>query len=196
MGPNNVDGDVADPDGDGASGDRPVDVDGDGASGDRPLGLLTGGNVGPQASPDGTNGSAGENAPLGGERFSWPLGQTEHLAGGLCRRRRRGSWRRRIGRPHSRPFGRRKRQPTGIPGGTTGSADGRDAPSTIAMDVGPAADGHGMTEDNVGGANASLPDANVTPAGQSTRLYLLFKGSSAGSGRQIALVGRDGQLNG
>ena len=86
--------------------------------------------------------------------------------------------------------------PPASPGGMTGSADGRHAPSTIAMDVGPVADGHGTTEDNIGNANASLPDANVSPAGQSTRLYLLFKGSSAGSGRQIALVGRDGQLNG
>jgi hypothetical protein len=45
----------------------------------------------------------------------------------------------------------------------------------IAMDVGPAADGHGTTEDNVGVAHASLPDANVSPAGQSTRLYICFK---------------------
>jgi hypothetical protein len=29
-------------------------------------------------------------------------------------------------------------------------------------DVGPAADGHGTTEDHVGGANASSPDANAT----------------------------------
>ena len=53
------------------------------------------------------------------------------------------------------------------------------------MDVGPAADGHGMTEDNVGGANASLPDANVTPAGQSTRLYLLFKEEVRGELRRL-----------
>jgi hypothetical protein len=32
----------------------------------------------------------------------------------------------------------------------------------IARDVGPAANRHGMTEDNVGGANDSSPDANVT----------------------------------
>jgi hypothetical protein len=50
MGPNDVDGVVADP--------------GDGASGDCPLGLLTGGNVSPLASPDGTNGSVDGDAPL------------------------------------------------------------------------------------------------------------------------------------
>ena len=48
MGPNDVDGDVADP--------------GDGASGDQPRVLLTGGDVGPQASSGVTNGLAGKNA--------------------------------------------------------------------------------------------------------------------------------------
>jgi hypothetical protein len=62
----------------------------------------------------------------------------------------------------------------------TGSADGRDALSTIAMDVGPAANGHGTTEGNVGGANASLPDAKVSPAARSTCLYLLFKEKQCG----------------
>ena len=32
----------------------------------------------------------------------------------------------------------------------------------IGGDVGPAADKHGMTEDSVGGANDSSPDANIT----------------------------------
>ena len=80
--------------------------------------------------------------------------------------------------------------PPASPGGTNGSADGRDAPSTISMNVGPAANGHGTTEEDVGGANAGLPDANVTPAGRSARLYPLFNGRSAGSGWRIASAGR------
>jgi len=58
------------------------------------------------------------------------------------------------------------------------------------MNVGPAANRHGTTEEDVGGANAGLPDANVTPAGRSARLYPLFNGRSAGSGWRIASAGR------
>jgi len=61
-----------------------------------------------------------------------------------------------------------------------------DAPLTVAMDVGPVADGHGTTGDDVGGANASSPNANVTPARQLTRLYPLFNGKKrAGSANLV-----------
>ena len=73
--------------------------------------------------------------------------------------------------------------PLASPGGTNHSADGRDAPSTIAMNVGPVANGHGTMEEDVGGANAGLPDANVTPAGRLTRMYPIFNGRSGGLGR-------------
>ena len=57
----------------------------------------------------------------------------------------------------------------------SGSADRRDAPTTSTMDFGPTANGHGTTKDYVSGANASLPDANVSPAGHSTHLHLRFR---------------------
>ena len=53
-------------------------------------------------------------------------------------------------------------QPSGIPRRNERFSRQANAPSTIAMDVGPVADGHGTTEDHVGGANASSPDANAT----------------------------------
>ncbi len=48
------------------------------------------------------------------------------------------------------------------PGGMSGSADRRDAPTTSTMDFGPTVNGHGTTKDYVSGANASLPDASRT----------------------------------
>ena len=111
----------------------------DRASGDRPTGLLTWGNVGPQASPDGTNGSAGKNAPpFGGEHFSWPLGRTEtsqgvYVDGDVEDPGDGASGDRTLG-----PLARVNVNPqASSPGGMSGSADGRDALSTIAMDVGP-----------------------------------------------------------
>jgi hypothetical protein len=60
------------------------------------------------------------------------------------------------------------------------------------VDIGPAADRHGLTKDNVGRANARSSGANVTPARQLTRLYPLFDGRIAGTGRQNASAGRGG----
>ena len=71
----------------------------------------------------------------------------------------------------------KSRQPSGIPRRNERFSRQANAPSTIAMDVGPVADGHGTKEDNVGIAHASLPDANGSPAGQSNRLYVRFKGN-------------------
>ena len=84
--------------------------------------------------------------------------------------------------------------PPPSPDGTNGPADWNDAPSTTAVDVGQAADGHGLMEDDVGGATA-LPGTNVTPARQSTRLYPLFNGRNMGLVRN-ASAGRGGQLDG
>jgi hypothetical protein len=42
------------------------------------------------------------------------------------------------------------------------------------MDFGPTANGHGTTKDYVSGANASLPDANVSPAGHSTPFFNVY----------------------
>jgi hypothetical protein len=82
--------------------------------------------------------------------------------------------------------------PQTFPSGTNGLVDGSDAPSTIAMDVGLMVARHGTTEDDAGGANASLPNTNVTPARQLTRLYPLFNGRNTGSGQQNASFGRGG----
>ena len=72
------------------------------------------------------------------------------------------------------------------PDGTNDSADRNDAPSTIAVDVGQAADGHGSTEVDVGGANASSSAARHPSA---ARLYPLFNGRTAGSGRRNGSTG-------
>ncbi len=53
--------------------------------------------------------------------------------------------------------------PLASPGGTISSAV-RNAPSTVVMDVGPAANKHGTTEDDVDGTNLCLSEATVTPA--------------------------------
>ena len=185
-GPDDVDGDVANPVGDGASGDRPPD-------------LSIGGNLDPLASRGGTNGSAGVDAPSAADA---PLGLSAGLStsqgdddvagmgpddvdGDVADPGDGASGDSTLGHSAGENVG-----PPASPGGTNGSADGRDAPSTISMNVGPAANGHGTTEEDVGGANAGLPDANVTPAGRSARLYPLFNGRSAGSGWRIASAGR------
>ena len=185
-GPDDVDGDVANPVGDGASGDRPPDPS-------------IGGNVNPLASRGGTNGSAGVDAPSAADA---PLGLSAGLStsqgdddvagmgpddvdGDVADPGDGASGDSTLGHSAGENVG-----PPASPGGTNGSADGRDAPSTISMNVGPAANRHGTTEEDVGSANAGLPDANVTPAGRSARLYPLFNGRSAGSGWRIASAGR------
>ena len=106
-----------------------------------------------------------------------PIKIVELLGGrGVSLARPCGSWLRRIGRPPLWPFDRGGRRPTGIPWRNKWFAS-----SSITMDVGPAANDQGMTEDDVGGATA-LPGANITPARQLTRLYPLFNGRNAGSG--------------
>ncbi len=182
-GPDDVDGDVANPVGDGASGDRPPD-------------LSIGGNIDPLASCGGTNGSAGVDAPSAADA---PLGLSAGLStlqgdddvagmgpddvdGDVADPGDGASGDSTLGHSAGENVG-----PPASPGGTNGSADGRDAPLTIAMNVGP-----GTTEEDVGGANVGSPDANLTPAGRSARLYPLFIGRSGGSGRRIASAGRGG----
>ena len=179
MGPNDVDGDVEDPD--------------DGASADRTLGLLTGGNVGPQPSPGGTNGSVNGNAPSAADAS---LG----LSAGLSTLQGDNNFSAMgpddvdgdiadpfgVGAMGDRTLGLSTGEnvgPQASPGGTNGSAEGCDAPLTIAVDVGPAADGHVTTEEDVGGANASSSSANVAPVEQLTRLYPYFNHRIAGSGQ-------------
>jgi hypothetical protein len=85
--------------------------------------------------------------PLGNGRVFWPVGQMELLAGdrrrlGGCaptiQRQCRGS----AGNRTLGPSARGNVRPQASPGKTNGLADKRDAPSTIARDVGPAANGH------------------------------------------------------
>ncbi len=78
------------------------------------------------------------------------------------------------------------------PGRTSGLFDRSNAPSMIALEVSLAADGHRVTEEDVGGTNMGLTSANVDPTRQSTSLYPLFNQRNAGLGRQIAAVGRGG----
>ena len=99
--------------------------------------------IDPQASPDGTNGSVGENTPprrrtflLASRPDKIPRGRVycdvdvEILGDGAS------------GDCTLGPSAGRHVSTQASPGATPGSVDGRDAPSTIAMDVGPAADGH------------------------------------------------------
>ena len=152
---------------------------------------LTGGNVG-TGIPVRNEWFGWQEYPLGDGRFSRPLGQTKHLAEG--RQRLRSGPDGDVVDPCDGISGDRTLCPSAggsavphaSPGRTDGSADGCDAPLTVAMDVGPVADGHGTTGDDVGGANASSPNANVTPARQLTRLYPLFNGKKrAGSANLV-----------
>ena len=179
MGPNDVDGDVA----------NPV---GDGASGDPPLGLSTGGDVGPQQFPGESDGSVDGIAPLAVDTSLGLLAGRSSSQGdvdvsGIDPNVVDGDYT--LGLSTGGNI-----SPPASPDGTSGPADGNDAPSMTAVDVGQAADGHGLMEDGVGGATAS-PGTNVTPARQSTRLYPLFNGRNMGLVRN-ASAGRGGQLDG
>ena len=182
VGPDDVDSAVADPIGNSVLGNRSP-------------GLSTGGDIGPQASRGGSIGSVDGNAPSAadaslGLSAGRSTSQGDRDVSGTGPNDFDGN----VADPDDSALGdytlglstRGNVSPMASPDGTNDSADRNDAPSTIAVDVGQAADGHGSTEVDVGGANASSSAARHPSA---ARLYPLFNGRTAGSGRRNGSTG-------